>query len=113
MNPLLALLYNCNLLLFGKDTAFNYLGENTFPGHDTVAGLVIYRTPFMTDFPDLGDLEFHLIPDGYPRADGKVHQIDAFGGDVLGEITGYDVKPGGLHLADALQGQQADLPVPF
>ena len=43
---------------------------------------------------------------------GRCGNIDALGGQIFGEISGFQVKPPLAHLVNALHGQQAYLPVP-
>jgi hypothetical protein len=86
-------------------------GEDPFPGHDAVSGLLEDGAPGMADLADLADLE-ESFSQSQAGSYGKRNQVDARGRDVLGKIPGPDVEAPGLHLCDAFDGQQADLAAP-
>ena len=69
--------------------------------------------PGVAFLADLGDFSQGLRSDAQLGPQGQAGQVDAFGGQVFREISRPDVQSGGLHLPDALHGQQADLPVPW
>ena len=58
----------------------------------------------VTDFPDLGKLQKHVIADAHMCAQGQRKQIDTFGGNVFGEIAFCHVKVHGTSLLDGLPG---------
>ena len=66
----------------------------------------------MADFADLADLERGSLTDPDHAADRQGHQVDAGGGDVLGERTRANVQAGRDHLLDRFGGQERDLAVP-
>lgn len=85
--------------------------EDPFLGHDAIASLVIDGAAIVTLLADLGDLQQDGLADSQPAADRQGHEIDPFGGEIFGKISGTDLKPHGDHFVDALLGEETELAV--
>ena len=61
----------------------------------------------------LGQLQQHVVADFDLRAQRQRHKVDAFGGDVLGEVAFLHVQAAGLGLRNGFPSKQRNLAVPF
>ena len=87
--------------------------EDALAREDAVAGQVVDGALLVAHLALLGQLQQHVVADFDLRAQRQRHKVDAFGGDVLGEVAFLYVKAAGLGLRNGFPSKQRNLAVPF
>src|SRR5210317_53669 len=88
-------------------------GKDTFPGHDTITGLMIDGTTIVAFLADLSHFQQDGVTDTQARSDRQSIEVHPLGCQILGKITGAHIEACRSHLIDTLDRQQTDLTMPI